>query len=346
MPLRKVAVLGAGSWGTALAITLAGKGFKVMLWARKSEDAEMLNQKRENLKYLKGCLIPDNVEATSNLEKALEGAEAVVLSVPSHAVREVVRKCRKKIEREAVLINTAKGLELETLKRLTEVMKEELPDYLGERIAVLSGPSHAEEVGVGMPTTVVASAYNNQVAEYVQDLFITSRFRVYTNPDVIGVELGGALKNVIALATGISDGLGFGDNTRAALMTRGIAEISRLGIRMGASPLTFAGLAGIGDLIVTCTSRHSRNRRAGIQLGQGKKLDEVLEDMGMVVEGVKTTKAAYELSRRYGVEMPITEQVYGVLFEGRDPKKGVNKLMGRVKTKEVEEVVLYRQKWQ
>jgi len=343
--VERVAVLGAGSWGTALAITLSNNGHRVKLWARDRESAHRLNAERENVKYLKGCRIPESVEATSDLREALEGAATVVISVPSHAVREVVRESSRYITRDSVVVNTAKGFELETLKRLSEVIQEELPHQMVENIAVLSGPSHAEEVGLGMPTTVVAAAKKRTVAEYVQDIFMSRRFRVYTNPDVVGVELGGALKNVIALATGISDGLGFGDNTRAALMTRGIAEIGRLGVRMGANTMTFAGLAGIGDLIVTCTSMHSRNRRAGIQLGQGKKLEDILKDMGMVVEGVKTTKAAYQLALMHRVEMPITEQVYRVLFEGQEPAKGVNKLMGRVRTKEVEEVVLHKEDW-
>ena len=343
--MQKVAVLGAGSWGTALAITLADNQHDVRLWTWEQEHAQVLAEQRENPQFLKGCRLPDNVWVTSDLEEGLHRASMVVISVPSHAVREVTRKSRKYIDEDAYIVNTAKGLELETLKRLSEVIQEEVPAALMDKVAVLSGPSHAEEVGQRMPTTIVAAAKKRTAAEWVQDLFMNNNFRVYTNPDVIGVELGGALKNVIALATGISDGLDLGDNTKAALMTRGIAEIGRLGVQLGAHPMTFAGLAGIGDLIVTCTSMHSRNRRAGMQLGQGMKLEEVLEKMGMVVEGVRSTKAAYQLSRENGVEMPITEQVYRVLYEGQDPAKGVGRLMGRGKTKEIEEVVLDSKHW-
>ena len=342
--MERIAVLGAGSWGTALSITLANKGHSVRLWSRDEENIKKINSERENKKYLKGCHIPENIMASSNIEYVLDNPNLVVVSVPSHAVREVIRKIAPYLN-DVVIVNTAKGFEPETKKRLSVAIKEELPDQMRENVVVLSGPSHAEEVGLGMPTTVVSASENREAAEYVQDVFISYSFRVYTNPDILGVELAGALKNVIALAAGVSDGLGFGDNTKAALMTRGIAEIARLGVAMGANTMTFAGLAGIGDLIVTCTSMHSRNRRAGIQLGEGKELSDVLGHMGMVVEGVKTTKVAYRLSQEYNVEMPITEQVYKVLFEEESPKQGVSNLMGRVKTKEVEEVAQHHSDW-
>jgi len=343
--VEKIAILGAGSWGTALSITLGVKGYPVYLWARYGETVQNINSQRENIRYLKGCPIPEGIKATCDLEEALFKAQVVVLAVPSHAVREVARKCSPYVRAGMFIVNTAKGLELETLKYLSTVIEEEMIPEAADNIVVLSGPSHAEEVGRGMPTTVVAAAKNRMPAEFIQDIFMSDTFRVYTNPDIIGVQLAGALKNVIALATGVADGLGFGDNTKAALMTRGIAEITRMGVRLGADAMTFAGLAGIGDLIVTCTSMHSRNRRAGIQLGQGKSLQEVLDSVGMVVEGVRTTKAAYRLSRENGVEMPITEQAYKVLFEGQDAAGSVRGLMTRVKKHEMEEVVLSKKDW-
>lgn len=343
--MDKVSVVGAGSWGTALAIGLGKKQYPVFLWARHKEAVEAINVDRENSRYLKGCKIPDSVKATQDLQEALRNSHMVVIAVPSHAVREVSRQCSPYIKPGMYIVNTAKGFELETLKYMSTVIEEETIPQVRDNIVVLSGPSHAEEVGLGMPTTVVVSSKKRSSAEHIQDIFMSDTFRVYTNPDITGVQLAGALKNVIALATGISDGLGFGDNTKAALMTRGIAEITRLGIRMGADVMTFAGLAGIGDLIVTCTSMHSRNRRAGIQLGKGKKLQEVLEGMGMVVEGVRTARAAHMLSRKYRVEMPITEHVYKVLFEGLDGRQAVKDLMVREKKNEMKEVVITPKDW-
>lgn len=335
---KKTAVLVAGSWGTALASVLADNGHEVWLWTRRPEQAEEINTLHTNSRFLKDTILSDRIRATVSIEEAISGAEAVVLVSPSAGVREVAGQLRPFLKPDSLLIHATKGFEAGSLKRITEVIAEELPDYDPERIVVLSGPSHAEEVIVRCPTTVVVASKQVEAAEAAQDLFINSYFRVYTNPDVTGVEVSGALKNIIALGAGMSDGLAFGDNAKAALMTRGLAEIGRLGIAMGANPLTFAGLAGFGDLVVTCTSRHSRNWRAGYMLGQGKPLAEVLEEMGMVVEGVKTTKAAYEISRRYGVRMPITEVLYQVLFEGKDPKQGVEDLMGRVRTHEIEEI--------
>ncbi len=342
---KKIAVLGAGSWGTSLAVLLGDKSFQVFLWARKRHSAQAIMETRENSRYLPGVKIPREIEVTDSLKEALSNAEMVILSVPSHAVREVIRMSGPFLGGKAIIVNTAKGLEMDSLYTISRVLSEELPKALKNRIAVLSGPSHAEEVSRKLPTTVVVASAERSLAEYVQDVFITPFFRVYTNPDVTGVELGGALKNVIALATGIADGLGLGDNAKAALMTRGIAEITRLGVKMGANPLTFAGLSGIGDLIVTCTSVYSRNWRAGKELGKGKCLEEVLAGMGMVVEGVRTTKAVWRLASEKGIEMPICQQVYRVLFENETPQQGVSNLMQRSRTHEVEEVVLNWENW-
>lgn len=341
--MEQLAVLGAGSWGTALAVHLGQKDFKVRLWARNPEHVENLIRERQNKRYLPGVDLNSNVEPTSDIEYALDSIEIVILSVPSNAVRQVIKSIKPLIKPGTILVNTAKGLEESTLMRLSQVIREETESK--HELAVLSGPSHAEEVARFLPTAVVVAANKRVVAERIQDLFMSSNMRVYTNPDVCGVEIGGALKNVIALATGIADGLGYGDNTRAALMTRGLAEITRLGVRLKAEPLTFAGLAGIGDLIVTCNSMHSRNRRAGILLGQGKPLETVLSQMGMVVEGVKTTKAAMKLAQNLGVEMPITEEIYKVLYQGKEPQQCVKDLMGRQKTHEVEEVARKIYNW-
>ncbi len=330
--MAKIAVYGAGSWGTALAVLMSKVGHEVALIGRNFEDMEAMKCTRENVRYLPGIVLPVNLKISTDLANL--DAEAVIFSIPSHSVREAARLAKPYLQQGTSIVNTAKGLEEGTQLRLSQVIAEELP---GVPIAVLSGPSHAEEVGREMPTTVVVAS-NLPIAEKVQDLMMTPKFRVYTNPDVIGVELGGALKNVIALCTGIADGLGFGDNTKAALMTRGLAEIARLGVSLGGNPLTFAGLSGVGDLIVTCTSLHSRNRRAGVALGQGKPLEQVLKEVGMVVEGVKTTKVAYELGRTQGISMPIIEKAYEVLFERKDPKAAVVELMVRGKRHELEEV--------
>ena len=337
---KKIGILGAGSWATALSVLLAQKGFLVKMWSILPEQAEEINKTRENSGFLPGVTIPPGVEVLLDLEQTLKGTDAVIFGVPSHAFRQVVRNSMPYLPGSAVLVNVAKGIEEDSLCRLSQALAQEAGSDILERFVVLSGPSHAEEVGRLVPTAVVASSSCLRSAQYVQDLFMCQYFRVYTNPDVTGIELGGALKNIIALGTGIADGIGYGDNTKAALMTRGLAEISRLGFSMGANPLTFAGLAGVGDLIVTCTSMHSRNRRAGIAIGKGKSLDEALAEVKMVVEGVRTTRAAYNLARRYGVEMPITDQIYRVLYEGLSPDIAVNNLMTRGKTHEMEEVAL------
>lgn len=330
----KVVVLGAGSWGTALALVLARKGINVSLWSRDKQQVEEMKVSRENSKYIPGITFPSFLSVSNDLEEAIQDSNAVVLAVPSHAVRETTNKIKPFLKNQ-LIINTAKGIEPESSLRLSQVIAQEAQGY-EERIVVLSGPSHAEEVAKDIPTAIVMASQNSLAAKEAQDLFMAPNFRVYTNEDLIGVELGGALKNVIALCTGISDGLGFGDNTKAALMTRGLAEITRLGVEMGADPLTFSGLTGVGDLIVTCTSVHSRNRRAGVFIGEGLSVQEATEKVKMVVEGIRTTKAAYYLAEKVGVEMPITQQAYKVLFEGVNPKDAVVKLMLRDKTSEIE----------
>lgn len=335
---ERVAVLVAGSWGTALARVLADNGHRVKLWTRSEAQAAAINRSRRNERYLPDAELPPAVEATSDLAEAVNGAAAVLFAAPSAAMREVARLAAPHLAPDALVIHAAKGFDEDTLQRMSTVLAEEL-NRPEERIVVLSGPSHAEEVARRLPTTVVVAARDVACAEAAQDLLINSDyFRVYTNPDPVGVETAGAIKNIIAIGAGLSDGLGFGDNARAALVTRGLAEIARLGAAMGAHPLTFAGLAGVGDLVVTCSSRHSRNWRAGNMLAQGLTLDETLARMGMVVEGVRTTRAAYRLARRHGVSMPITEQLHAVLFEGKPPREAVQELMGRVRKHEIEEI--------
>ncbi|WP_136035698.1 NAD(P)H-dependent glycerol-3-phosphate dehydrogenase [Bacillus salacetis] len=336
--MKTITVLGAGSWGTALAMVLADNGHTVNLWGHKAEQMEEINSKHTNEKYLKGIKLPEGIKGFSDLSGALEGVETVILAVPTKAVREVLQKVKKTVSNPVIIVHVSKGIEPDTLLRISEMITEEMDDRSLRDVVVLSGPSHAEEVSLRHPTTVTVSSVNMEAAEHVQDLFMNQHFRVYTNPDVVGVEIGGALKNIIALAAGITDGLGYGDNAKAALITRGLAEIARLGSKMGANPLTFSGLTGIGDLIVTCTSVHSRNWRAGNQLGKGMKLQNVLDDMGMVVEGVRTTKAAHQLARKYNVQMPITQALYEVLFNDVPPKQAVDSLMGRMKTHEMEDL--------
>lgn len=342
----KIAVLGGGGWGTALACLLAGKGHPVRLWARRAEHAAALDAARENVRYLPGVRIPEGVVVKASLTEVLDFADVVVFAVPSHAFREVLRTALPAVPSAACIVNVAKGIEETTLQRLSEVFAAEAGREALDRYAVLSGPSHAEEAGRCQPTAIVSASHNQETAELVQDLFMTPFFRVYTNDDVVGVELGGALKNIIALGTGICEGIGFGDNAKAALMTRGLAEITRLGVRLGANPLTFAGLTGLGDLIVTCTSMHSRNRRAGIEIGRGKSLKEALAAVGMVVEGVKTTSAARSLAQNLGVQMPITTEIHRVLFEGLAPIEAAQNLLGRARTHEIEEVCRIKVSWE
>lgn len=330
-----ISIIGAGSWGTAVALLLANKGFNVKLWARDAGLIERIKNTRENSEYLPGTILPDNILASTDMEYCCRGSEVVVIASPSHAMRDICGKMKQHIAKEQIIVSLTKGIENVTLLRMSEIIKELMPD---NEVAVLSGPSHAEEVAKGIPTAVVASSKKRAVAEYIQDTFMTPMFRVYTNPDIVGVELGGALKNIIALGAGIIDGLELGDNTKAAVMTRGIVEMSRLGESMGASSTTFAGLSGIGDLIVTCTSMHSRNRRAGIAIGQGKSVDEVLGSTKMVVEGIRTTKSAYQLAHRQNVEMPITQEIYRLLFDKADIRNSVLNLTMRSKTHEMEDL--------
>jgi glycerol-3-phosphate dehydrogenase (NAD(P)+) len=333
-----VAVIGAGSFGTALANVLADKGCQVHLYARRQEQAEEINREHTNRRYLPDVTLHENVRASADIGDVVRGKRWVLIVTPSSAFRETLAAMRPHLHPDVSVAHATKGFDLETGKRMTEVMEELLPEIDPRRFAVISGPSHAEEVSRRIPTTIVAASRSRQTAEGFQDLLMAPYFRVYTNPDVIGTELGGALKNIIALGAGMADGLGYGDNTKAALMTRGMTEIVRLGVALGAAQMTFSGLAGVGDLIVTCTSQHSRNYRAGFALGQGKSLQEVLDQMGMVVEGVRATKAAYKIAGEKGVEMPITNELYHVLFEGKSPKTAVEDLMGRRKIHEMEEV--------
>ncbi|MFD2371787.1 NAD(P)H-dependent glycerol-3-phosphate dehydrogenase [Brevibacillus sp. GCM10020057] len=333
--IQRVAVIGAGSWGTALASVLADNGHEVTLWVRDPKQAEAINTTHTNQKYLPGAKLSDRIVASADLPGAVAGKRIVLLVVPSHAVRQMCRELAMLVEPDVLLIHAVKGFELESLKRMSEVIREEFPQPIASRLAVISGPSHAEEVVQRQPTTVVVASESEESMLRAQDLLMNRNFRVYTNPDLVGVEIAGALKNIIALGAGLSDGLGFGDNAKAALLTRGLAEITRVGLKLGALPQTFSGLAGIGDLVATCTSRHSRNWRAGSLLGQGKSLDEVLGEIGMVVEGVRTTQAAFALAKREDVEMPITHVLYDILFAGKDPRQGVEELMGRLKTYEM-----------
>lgn len=336
MSQRKVAVLVAGSWGTALASVLAENGHAVHLWSRDAGQVNEINTNHTNSKYLPDVTLHRNIQANQSMQETVEGAELVLIVAPSKAMREVAKHLSTFVTDNMTVVHATKGFEAETLAAMSSVIIEEIPS-LQNRIVVLSGPSHAEEVIRKCPTTVVVASRSQHAAENAQDLFINNYFRVYTNTDIIGVEIAGALKNIIALGAGLSDGLGFGDNAKAALMTRGLAEISRLGAAMGADPLTFAGLAGVGDLIVTCTSKHSRNWRAGYALGQGKNLQQVLDEMGMVVEGVRTTQAAHLLAHNYHVEMPITSQLYALLFEGKSGNQVVEDLMGRSRTQEMQQ---------
>jgi len=329
--IHQVAVLGSGSWGMALAKVLYDNGKKVCIWSNMAGQVDALQKTRQNPGYLPGFLLPEEVEVTGDLAQAVTGAEAVIVVVPSAAVRSVARQLKGLLAPGTVVVSAAKGFEKGTLMRLSQVLTEELP---GQPVAVLSGPSHAEEVSKAMPTTIVAAAENHALALVVQDLFINPYFRVYTNDDLLGVEIAGAMKNIIALGAGMADGLGYGDNAEAALMTRGLSEITRLGLAMGAGILTFAGLAGMGDLIVTCGSQHSRNRRAGILIGKGASLEQALKEVGMVVEGVDATENGYRLAQKYGVEMPITESIYKVLFEGFPVAEAMLNLMTREKRRE------------
>lgn len=325
--MKQITFLGAGSWGTALAILLAKNGHKVILWSKIEEEVQMLTEHREHLHRLPGVKLPSSIEITGNLEQAVtQGSDLIVFAVASPFVRSTAKEVSAMIPQGQRIVNVAKGVEEDTLMTLCAIIEEEIPQA---EVAVLSGPSHAEEVSVGVPTTVVVGANRKEYAEDLQELFMNDRFRVYTSPDVLGIELGGSIKNVIALAAGICDGLGCGDNTKAALITRGITEITRLGVAMGANPETFAGLSGIGDLIVTCTSSHSRNHNAGYLIGQGYTMQAAMDEVKQVVEGVHSAKAARKLAEKYQVSMPIVEGINKVLFEGLSAQEAMGLLLTR-----------------
>ncbi len=325
----RIAVLGAGSWGTALSIILTGNNHQVTLWSYDKQFADDILLKRENPSFLPGVSIPNEIHATSNLDEAVHGCEMIVTAVPSQFVRSVMVRLHHLPYEQLVVVNVAKGVEVGTLMTMSQVLHDTLPNVPSSSIATLSGPSHAEEVSRKVPTTVVAASTNPETAKLVQKTFMTPYFRVYASTDLKGVEIGGSLKNVIAIAAGIVDGANLGDNTKAALMTRGIAEITRIGVALGAHVQTFAGLSGIGDLMVTCMSRHSRNRHVGVEIGKGRKLRDILAEMVMVAEGVETTRSANELAKQVGVEVPICAEVYKMLFEEKDAKQSTYDLMTR-----------------
>ncbi len=326
--MADVSIIGAGSWGTALAVLLHKNGHKVTVWSIVEQEIEMLREKHEHKDKLPGVKLPDDMVFTADLEAAINGKDVLVLAVPSPYTRSTSRMMKEYVAEGQIIVDVAKGIEENTLMTLSQIIEEEIPQAT---VAVLSGPSHAEEVGRGIPTTIVVGAHKKETAEYLQNLFMNEVFRVYISPDVLGIELGAALKNVVALAAGIADGLGYGDNTKAALITRGITEISRLGMAMGGRFETFSGLTGIGDLIVTCASMHSRNRRAGILIGKGYTMEEAMEEVKMVVEGVYSAKAAIALAQKYDVQLPIIEQVNEVLFSGKPADAAVKELMIRDK---------------
>jgi glycerol-3-phosphate dehydrogenase (NAD(P)+) len=327
--MKRAAVLGAGAWGTALAKVLSDKGERVSLWTFPPELADEINESHQNARFLPGITLPLEIDVTPDLDRALADATMVVLVVPSHAVREVILRAKGAIPREATVVSAAKGIENDSLMLMREVVLDVMGPELDPRVAVLSGPSFAHEVAVGLPTAVVVASSSADVARAVQERFANDRLRVYTSDDPVGVELGGALKNVIAIAAGACDGLGYGHNSRAALITRGLAEIVRLSMAKGGNALTLAGLAGLGDLVLTCTGEQSRNRTVGVEMGRGRKLPDVLSRLGHVAEGVRTAKSAYDLGHKFNVEMPITTEVYRVLYEGKSAKQAVADLMAR-----------------
>ena len=330
--MANIGIIGAGSWGIALSVLLNNNGHNITIWSALEDEIEMLDKEREHKSKLPGVKLSDEMIFTTNLEKAIKDKDILVLAVPSSFTRTTANKMKTFVSDKQIIVNVAKGIEESTLMTLSQVIEDEIPQA---DVAVLSGPSHAEEVGLGIPTTIVVGATSRNTAEYIQNIFMSDVFRVYTSPDVLGIELGAALKNVVALAAGIADGLGYGDNTKAALITRGMTEIARLGMKMGGRFETFCGLSGIGDLIVTCASMHSRNRRAGILIGQGKTMKEAMDEVKMVVEGVFSAKAAMELAKKYDVEIPIIEQVNEVLFNGKSAESAVKELMIRDKKIEI-----------
>mgnify|MGYP002577527711 FL=1 len=330
--MAKISIISAGSWGTALALVLYNNGHQVTVCSENEEEIRMLREKREHRTKLPGVPLPEKMEFTTDMERALSDRDMLVMAKASPYVRSTSRRIAPLIREGQLIVNVAKGIEADTLMTMSDIISEEIPSA---NVAVLSGPSHAEEVGRGLPTTIVTGARERDTALYVQNVFMSPVFRVYTSPDILGIELGGSLKNVIALAAGIADGLGYGDNTKAALITRGIAEITRLGIAMGAQAETFYGLSGIGDLIVTCASVHSRNRKAGYLIGKGYTMQEAMDEVKMIVEGVHSARAGLELSEKYGIETPIIQAVGEVLFDEKSPRLAVDELMQRVKKDEL-----------
>ena len=332
--MTKITVFGTGSFGTALANVLAENGHSVLMWGKNENTVDEINQSHQNKRYLKDVTLIETIKATSQLEQAVNFSDIFLIALPTKAIRDVVTEINQHIKTKKTFIHVAKGIENETFKRVSEMIEDSVSKNHKNGVGVLSGPSHAEEVVIKQPTTVAASSKDERISKLIQDLFMNDYLRVYTNNDLIGVELGGALKNIIAEASGIVAGMGYGDNAKAALMTRGLAEISRLGEKLGADPMTFLGLGGIGDLIVTCTSTHSRNYTLGYKLGKGKTTEEALNEMNMVVEGIYTTNSVYHLAKAQNVDMPITNALYKVLFEDKPVKDSVKDLMGRDKKAE------------
>ena len=329
MTHEKIGVIGAGAWGTALAILLADKGHDVTLWMHEQDLAEETERTRQNRVYLPGFAIPESITITASREAAVTGKSLVLLVSPSHTIRAVSKQLAPVLSKNAIIICASKGIEIDTLMPLSDVLKDVLPWDFHNRLCFLSGPSFAKEVAQKMPTAITLASYDAAIGKQAQDILSTPNFRVYTNPDVIGVELGGSLKNVVAIGAGVLEGMGYGHNSMAALLTRGLAEMARLGLAMGAQPATFSGLAGMGDLVLTCTGGLSRNRSLGVRLGKGEKIDDILKTTKTVAEGVKTAKAAHELARKYNINMPIVDEVYRLLYEEKDPKQAAMDLMTR-----------------
>src|SRR3989338_6870056 len=327
--MEKICVLGAGSWGTTLANILAEKGFDISLWVREEELYRIIRETRENAFFLPGIKLAQNITSTNSIEEAVKNRAVILCVIPSHGVRDIFAQVSKFLSKDAIIVNASKGIEQETLLTVSQILMRILPKAFHKNLSVLSGPTFAKEVSRKLPTAICVAANKKAVAEKVQQVFNTNYFRVYTNSDMIGVEISGALKNIIAIAAGISDGLSLGMNARAALITRGLTEMARLGVSMGAGPATFAGLSGLGDLVLTCTGELSRNRSVGMLLGKGQKLPDILSEMRMVAEGIKTSEAAFDLAQENNIEMPITEQVYRVLYENKSPKDAVMELMTR-----------------
>lgn len=330
--MANIGIIGAGSWGIALSVLLHKNGHQITVWSIINDEVEMLKKEREHKDKLPGVKLAEDMIFTNDLKEAVDGKDVLVLAVPSPFTRSTSKMLKEVVADGQIIVNVAKGIEEKSLMTLSQIVEEEVPQAV---VAVLSGPSHAEEVGRGIPTTIVVGAKKKETAEYLQNIFMSDVFRVYISPDVLGIELGAALKNVVALAAGMADGLGYGDNTKAALITRGIAEISRLGLAMGGRPETFSGLSGMGDLIVTCASMHSRNRRAGILIGQGKTMDEAMTEVKQIVEGVYSAKAAMGLAKKYDVQLPIIEQVNEILFDNKPADQAVKELMLRDKKMEI-----------